>query len=109
VEAELVALATAGATALVQQMVGDGCERAWTRIAAADRVRQARDLMRALPDPYNEARVLTSLGEAALAAGDLGAASGRLAEAAERMTREALGSPTAASLRPELAVMSRRG
>ena len=33
-EAELVALASAGATALVQQMVGDGWERARTRIAA---------------------------------------------------------------------------
>ncbi|MFD7323565.1 hypothetical protein ACFV9D_21120 [Streptomyces sp. NPDC059875] len=32
-EAELVALATAGATALVQQMVGDGWERARTRVA----------------------------------------------------------------------------
>ncbi|MER7518728.1 hypothetical protein [Streptomyces sp. NPDC126499] len=33
-EAELVALASAGATALVQHMVGDGWERARTRIAA---------------------------------------------------------------------------
>ncbi|MFF5972703.1 hypothetical protein ACFY7C_14410 [Streptomyces sp. NPDC012769] len=33
-EAELVALASAGATALVQQMVGDGWERMRTRIAA---------------------------------------------------------------------------
>lgn len=42
-EAELVALATAGATALVQQMVGDGWERARTRIAAFFAARSGAD------------------------------------------------------------------
>ncbi|MFD5325891.1 hypothetical protein [Streptomyces sp. NPDC127092] len=42
-EAELVALATAGATALVQQMVGDGWERARTRIAAFFAARSGGD------------------------------------------------------------------
>ncbi|MFB7862042.1 hypothetical protein [Streptomyces sp. NPDC056069] len=42
-EAELVALATAGATALVQQMVGDGWERARTRIARFFAARSGAD------------------------------------------------------------------
>ncbi|MFF8602731.1 hypothetical protein ACF065_28075 [Streptomyces sp. NPDC015232] len=42
-EAELVALATAGATALVQQMVGDGWERARTRVAAFFAARSGGD------------------------------------------------------------------
>ncbi|MFI8516384.1 hypothetical protein ACIGEZ_00925 [Streptomyces sp. NPDC085481] len=42
-EAELVALATAGATALVQQMVGDGWERARTRIATFFAARSGAD------------------------------------------------------------------
>ncbi|MFE1379679.1 hypothetical protein ACFW6S_12135 [Streptomyces sp. NPDC058740] len=42
-EAELMALATAGATALVQQMVGDGWERARTRIAAFFAARSGAD------------------------------------------------------------------
>ncbi|MEU6932119.1 hypothetical protein [Streptomyces sp. NPDC046385] len=42
-EAELVALATAGATALVQQMVGDGWERARTRVAAFFAARSGAD------------------------------------------------------------------
>ncbi|MFE6100136.1 hypothetical protein [Streptomyces laurentii] len=42
-EAELVALATAGATALVQQMVGEGWERARTRIAGFFAARSGAD------------------------------------------------------------------
>ncbi|MGW5419062.1 hypothetical protein [Streptomyces sp. NPDC003943] len=42
-EAELVALATTGATALVQQMVSDGWERARTRIAAFFAARSGAD------------------------------------------------------------------
>ncbi|WP_175407655.1 hypothetical protein [Streptomyces sp. TRM64462] len=42
-EAELVALATAGATALVQQMVGDGWAGARTRVAAFLARRSGRD------------------------------------------------------------------
>ncbi|MFF0436605.1 hypothetical protein ACFYU9_30865 [Streptomyces sp. NPDC004327] len=42
-EAELVALATTGATALVQQMVSDGWERARTRIAAYFAARSGAD------------------------------------------------------------------
>ncbi|MET9950884.1 hypothetical protein ABZ135_04950 [Streptomyces sp. NPDC006339] len=42
-EAELVALASAGATALVQQMVGEGWERARTRIAAFFAARSGTD------------------------------------------------------------------
>ncbi|MFF9842078.1 hypothetical protein [Streptomyces sp. NPDC013740] len=42
-EAELMALATAGATALVQRMVGDGWERARTRIAAFFAARSGAD------------------------------------------------------------------
>ncbi|MEV7276418.1 hypothetical protein [Streptomyces sp. NPDC093111] len=42
-EAELVALATAGASALVQQMVGEGWERARTRIAAFFAARSGAD------------------------------------------------------------------
>ncbi|MFF8602732.1 AAA family ATPase [Streptomyces sp. NPDC015232] len=41
-----------------------------------------------VPDPYNQARVLTSLGQAALAAGDRERAARVLAEAAERMAPE---------------------
>ncbi|MFF3318861.1 ATP-binding protein [Streptomyces sp. NPDC003035] len=77
------------AGALLEHHLGRALSGQGRHAEAADRLRHARDLMRALPDPYNEARVLTSLGEAALAAGDLGAASGHLAEAAERMAREA--------------------
>ncbi|MGW4159051.1 hypothetical protein [Streptomyces sp. NPDC004788] len=42
-EAELVALATTGATALVQHMVSDGWERARTRIAAYFAARSGAD------------------------------------------------------------------
>ncbi|MFJ3901883.1 hypothetical protein [Streptomyces sp. NPDC090025] len=42
-EAELVALATTGATALVQQMVGDGWERVRTRVAAFFAARSGSD------------------------------------------------------------------
>ncbi|MEU8542612.1 hypothetical protein AB0C52_21975 [Streptomyces sp. NPDC048717] len=42
-EAELVQLATAGATVLVQQMVGDGWERARTRIARFFAARSGAD------------------------------------------------------------------
>ncbi|MFD5325892.1 tetratricopeptide repeat protein [Streptomyces sp. NPDC127092] len=57
--------------------------------AAATLERAARLLAELpVPDTYNQARVLTSLGQAALAAGNRGRAAAILAEAAERMARE---------------------
>ncbi|MFI8516383.1 tetratricopeptide repeat protein [Streptomyces sp. NPDC085481] len=76
------------ARALLEHHLGRALSGRGRHAEAAATLERARDLMSALPDPYNEARVLTSLGEAALAAGDRDSAAARLAEAAERMAHE---------------------
>ncbi|MER7518729.1 tetratricopeptide repeat protein [Streptomyces sp. NPDC126499] len=78
------------ARALLQHHLGRALSGQGRHDEAAATLERAGELMAALPvpDPYNEARVLTSLGEAALAAGDPGRAAGILAEAARRMAVE---------------------
>ncbi|MFF5972704.1 tetratricopeptide repeat protein [Streptomyces sp. NPDC012769] len=78
------------ARALLEHHLGRALSGQGRHADAAATLERARELMTALPvpDPYNEARVLTSLGEAALAAGDPERAAGLLAEAARRMAHE---------------------
>lgn len=76
------------AQALLVHHLGRALSGQGRHAEAAGTLERARALMAGLPDPYNEARVLTSLGEAALAAGDPEHAAVHLAEAAERMARE---------------------
>ncbi|MFI6643651.1 NB-ARC domain-containing protein [Streptomyces sp. NPDC050504] len=78
------------ATALLEHHLGRALSGQEEYGDAVVQLERARDLLRRLevPDPYNEARVLTSLGETALAAGDARRAEQWLAEAAERMARE---------------------
>ncbi|MET9950883.1 tetratricopeptide repeat protein [Streptomyces sp. NPDC006339] len=78
------------ARALLAHHLGRALSGQGRHADAAAALQRAGRLMAALPvpDPYNEARVLTSLGEAALAAGDPARAADLLAEAARRMSLE---------------------
>ncbi|MFF0436606.1 tetratricopeptide repeat protein [Streptomyces sp. NPDC004327] len=76
------------ARALLAHHLGRALSGQGRHADAVATLERARELMAALPDPYNEARVLTSLGEAALAAGDRERAARVLADAAERMAGE---------------------
>lgn len=78
------------ATALLEHHLGRALSGQGAYGDAFAQLERARDLIRglAVPDRYNEARVLTSLGETALAAGDPHRAETWLSEAAERMAEE---------------------
>ncbi|MET9376546.1 hypothetical protein ABZX98_20770 [Streptomyces sp. NPDC002992] len=109
-EAELVALATAGATALVQQMVGDGWERARTRVAAffAGRFGADAESVGAELDAVRGELLDTARGDDEDAAADARAEA--LAEWRARMRRSLRDDPDAAAeLREILAELTGDG
>ncbi|WP_447030072.1 tetratricopeptide repeat protein [Streptomyces hypolithicus] len=76
------------ARALLEHHLGRALSGLGAYDEATAMLERAGELMRRLPDPYNEARVLTSLGETALAAGRPEQAEAWLARAATRMAAE---------------------